>query len=250
MSHFEYNFWQCGHITDIHDGIQVSENGNLTIPALANVPRSTIQKQHHSLCPRCHADRLISRLKDIKTLLSDCILRREEAELDERKFTAIKNFMLYDSQERFVISTSKWADYPEELLRSECHTLQLELEVSDILISDYASASSRRLRAKTAQVFVDRVMQIGKEAASRAKALRGKDGQEGMKKCLLDIMLEAKRLVEEIETAEESEASYLKDLEARAADLRIVLKGYDPKIGKRYNARTGRYSSNRLIPIV
>ncbi|KAK5633529.1 hypothetical protein RRF57_009243 [Xylaria bambusicola] len=229
MSSYEYDFWQCGHITSIATGIQVSEHGNLTVPSLSNVPRSAIQKQPSGLCARCHADRLKTRLKDVRSLLATCIFRAEEAELDARKLDPIKNYLLFDSQERFIISLPKWTQYPAEFLRTEAHILQLELEACEAVISDYAAGHSRRLRVNTAQIFIDRITQIGKEAAVRAKS-----ANVGVNECLLDIMVEAKKLVDEIQRAQEKEKLYLSDLEAKASYLRTVLKGYDPNIGERY----------------
>ncbi|KAI0429637.1 hypothetical protein F5Y09DRAFT_342522 [Xylaria sp. FL1042] len=158
----------------------------------------------------------VVRLQYIKTLLSDCIFRAEEAEIDYRKFKVIKNFLFYNSQKHFI----------------------LEPEACDTVISNYAVAGSRRLRANTAQVFVDRITQIGKEALPEAEGANA-----GMKECPFGIMVEAKRLVGEIQRAKK-EAGYLGELEARAADLRIVLKAYDPKIERRYNAETGQYNSS------
>ncbi|KAI1274498.1 hypothetical protein F5Y07DRAFT_401389 [Xylaria sp. FL0933] len=215
MSDFEYDFWQCGHIISIRDRIQISKNGNLTVSALTNVPLTAIPKRPHGLCPRCHADRLVSRLKDIKTLLSNCIFRRAKKPRSTRA------------------TRGSGSKYPKEFLQSEFHTLQLKLEACDsILISDYASVGSKRLRANTARVFVNRILFIGKEAALRAKELGGKDANEAMERRNWRTRLE--------ELGGWRKATLLKDLEARAAELRIVLNGHDRKIGQRYNAETGR----------
>ncbi|KAI0509004.1 hypothetical protein F5B22DRAFT_649503 [Xylaria bambusicola] len=243
MDSYQYDFWQCGHITSIATGIRVSEYGNLTVPSLSNIDRSAIQRQPNGLCARCHADYLKKRLQDVRSLLLACTFRAVEAELDARKLDAVKNFLFYDTQERFRISLSQWTQYPAAFLRTEAHILQLELEACEAVISDYAAGHSRRLRANTAQIFIDRITQIGKEAAQRAKS-----ANEGMSECLLDIMTEAKKLIDEFQMAQEKEAVYLKELEVKATHLRILLEGYDPKIGERYKGESEK--KNVVLAIV
>ncbi|KAI1420040.1 hypothetical protein F5Y12DRAFT_792298 [Xylaria sp. FL1777] len=238
MSDYEFDFWQCGHITSAEDGSIVSENGDLVA---LGAPRSSIQKHPSDLCSGCHADQLMARLRDIRTLLSECDFRNEAMQMAERRVAALKRFLPDDPEGRFMANYNKYENYPTELLKVEHHVLQLELETCHAAIEGFA-AGRKRLRSRIAQSFIDRINQIGESALVWYDNSYCSDD---VKEYLLEIIKETEVMIEAIEIEAVVESHYLAALDAEAANLRRLLNGYDPKIGERFEEALGNPSSEK-----
>ncbi|TGJ78991.1 hypothetical protein E0Z10_g9773 [Xylaria hypoxylon] len=227
MDHvYEYEFWQCGHITRIDDGSRVSSNGNLTKPPLCYVSRYKIEKKLGDMCPSCYANRILVRLRDIRILLYKCNSKSEAVKMAEQRVTALKNFLSHYPGENFVTINSNFVNYPPEYLAMAAHTLDLEAEVFEAAIEDFAAAQ-RRLRSRVAQKFRDSIMEIRENAL-----LCFSDGNDTMKGCLVEILEETYDMIGEIRIHEERELRLLKDLDAKAADLQQLLNEYRQKTKK------------------
>ncbi|KAI3335820.1 hypothetical protein F4824DRAFT_510690 [Ustulina deusta] len=219
MHYYEYEFWQCGHITRIEDGFPVSENGDLSQPPLLDTPL---------------------RLRDIRTLLSECNSGNEAVQMAERRVTALKNFLSDDSRERFSItSNSEFGNLPTEFSEVEHHVVQLEFAAVDTAARDFAAAH-RRLRSRIAQSFISSIVGIRADALYQ---MQFRNCNDAAKECLFEIIKETKAMTQEIKGNEEVELRHLADLDVKAADLRRLLNEYAPGIGERYEGSLGRPSS-------
>ncbi|KAI0427132.1 hypothetical protein F5Y09DRAFT_350634 [Xylaria sp. FL1042] len=230
MPRFLFNFWQCGHITNVDDGSIVSENGNLT-PRLQR-HRKYIKTRPNDLCANCHTKQLRERLQDIRALVSVCNPRMEAMQIVERRITAVSNFLLSDPKGRFAFSTAEFDNYPTESLNAEHHLLQLELEACQTAIEGFVEAR-RCLRSSVdfTSTLIERTTHIGDAALAWS---RHNECSKVVQGCLLEIMKGTEELAEEIQRDQAAESLYLMKLDAEARNLQLLLNDYDPQIGERF----------------
>ncbi|KAI1313338.1 hypothetical protein F5Y03DRAFT_390358 [Xylaria venustula] len=233
---YEYDFWQCGHITATKDGSIVSSNGSLTP---VNAHRSSIKRRPNDLCALCHCDQLMVRLKDIRELASCCMFLGDPMRTCLRKLASLKNFMPDRPEGRFVSANTKFEDYPAEFRSIEHHTLQLELEVTEAAMNEYVEAR-KRLRANVAQTFIDRLHQIEASALLWSEYDVCTDNVRG---CLSRILNETRDLILEIQRDQIAGLRQFAQLDVETANLRRVLNKYDPKIEERFEVALGRPGS-------
>ncbi|KAI0535167.1 hypothetical protein GGR58DRAFT_504562 [Xylaria digitata] len=222
-SFYAYEFWQCGHITKSNDGSRVSSNGDLSQPPLRNFPRDLIEKKLGDMCPRCCADRMLSRLRDIRILLYKYNNKSDVLNMAEERVTALTDFLSHHPGANFMTNDNIFVNYPPEFLCMSAYILDLEAEVFQAAIDDFA-AVQKRLKSRFAPKFLDFIRLVRENALS---CFNG--GNEAMRQCLVEILKEANDMIREIKEHDEAELRLLAELDGKAAHLLELLNEWRQK---------------------
>ncbi|KAF2967681.1 hypothetical protein GQX73_g5898 [Xylaria multiplex] len=201
MCFYEYEFWQCGHITKSDDGSRVSSNGDLSQPPLRHVPRDLIEKKLGDMCPRCCADLKIA----------------------EKRVKALTDFLSRHPGSTFMTNNNIFVNYPPEFLRMSAYVLDLEAEVFQAAIDDF-SVTQKRLKPRFALRFLGVIRQVRENALYCFKG-----GNEATRQCLVEIVKEANHMIREIEEHDRAELELLAGLDAKAARLLDHLRDWHQK---------------------
>ncbi|KAI0467951.1 hypothetical protein F4859DRAFT_517487 [Xylaria cf. heliscus] len=231
----EYEFWQCGHITRLRDGVIISEHGDLSRLPKALFPRSCIYECFGDACPSCYTRRVLRRLRDIRTLLFECNSQHEAARTASRRVAALTEYLARDPSALALVGDPDpgpaFDNYPPEFAAMMDHVVELGTEVHAAAVADF-EAAHRRLRSGAAVQFVRRVEAI------RGNALMYFETgiQRVPRECMAAVVREADRILREIREYEFEELLLLRDLDARSAVLRRMLDGYFERNRRYYEA--------------
>ncbi|KAI1749129.1 hypothetical protein F4782DRAFT_317174 [Xylaria castorea] len=221
MQKFEYEFWQCGHVTRIKDGKIVIENGDLARLPRQLVPRHLILKNFGDACPRCYTERVLQRLQSIKLLLFDCNNQHEAVKMADKRVTALTEYLLSDPGTRFLAEEGGLVNYPVEFEVMMRHVIELGIEVHTSACEDFAAAR-RCLRSRVSPRFVDRINGI----RDNAQLYFTMGDTPVVRECMARIVNETMNMLKQMQEYEKEELFLLFNLDVKAAGLKVLLEEY------------------------
>ncbi|KAI0453536.1 hypothetical protein F5B21DRAFT_479031 [Xylaria acuta] len=217
---FEFEFWQCGHITRMSDGEIISENGDLARLPKHLVPRRLILERFGDCCPRCYTERVLERLQSLRLLLFDCGTQHEAVKMATKRVSALTEYLLRDPGTRFLAEEGSLHHYPVEFETMMHHVMELGAEAHTAACEDFAAAH-RRLRSRATLQFVDRINGIRDNAQLFLTM-----GNPVERECMVSVIQECASMVRDIKEYEKEELLLSYDLDAKAAALKALLDEY------------------------
>ncbi|KAI1127855.1 hypothetical protein F5Y10DRAFT_265716 [Nemania abortiva] len=213
-----WDIWLCGHITNVEDGSRVSDNAQLGHVPRYDRERTDIERRFGDECPECYTKQVVQRLRGMRALLLATTTHHEAAQMANNRLIALREFYSQPGGQGILFeSGNTFRNYPPEFAHMIGHIIDLENEIFQATIDDFA-ASHRRLGSRASLHFLNRIHQI-RDAA----ALWSAGGNLTVRNCFREILAEADPILREVERHDAEELRLLQELETNVSGLRQLI---------------------------